>query len=205
MERRVIDRRYPPGSHLVEDEIAEDLGVSRTPVREAFRALQRAGWVEIHPHSGAYVRHATFEEVRDLFELRQWLEERAASVAARRITEPQIRTLERIVERGHKAIERHSNNRVLASLNSRFHEEVAVASGNAMLVQMLTSIAKQVHWYFTAVADQRATASWSEHNAILDAIRQGEADRAGQLMVEHSQRTQDVFVRHLSTHSSTLR
>lgn len=201
LEKRVINRIYPPGAHLIEDEIAESLGVSRTPVREAFRALQRAGWVEIHPHSGAYVRQTTFEEVRDLFELRQWLEERAVRVAVERITASQIRELQKILERGHRAVKRGNGNRSVAALNSAFHERLAAASANKVLAEMLKMITKQVHWHFTAVAEVRGSDSWSEHDAILQAIVGRDADEAAQLMIEHSRRTQDAFLRHLSTYT----
>jgi DNA-binding GntR family transcriptional regulator len=200
LESRVINRFYPPGYHLIEDEIAQDLGVSRTPVRDALKALERAGWLEVRPRLGAYVRHTTFEEVRDVFEVRRWIEERAARVAAERITEPQIRTLRKIVERGHKAVERGSGSRSLVSLNTAFHEGLAAASGNVVLVDVLNSIIKQVHRHFAAVAEQRGPDSWSEHEAILDAIVQGKGDEVGRLIVEHSQKTQEAFVRYLSTH-----
>ncbi|MGH2736541.1 MAG: GntR family transcriptional regulator, partial [Actinomycetota bacterium] len=90
IETRIVQRTYPPGSHLAEDEIAAQLGVSRTPVREAFRMLSRAGWLEIQPHTGAYVRNPTIDEVRQVFEVRQTLEDRAARLAAHNITGPEM-------------------------------------------------------------------------------------------------------------------
>jgi DNA-binding GntR family transcriptional regulator len=101
--------------------------------------------------------------------------------------------------KGHKAAERGSGSRSLFSLNAAFHEGLATASGNAVLIEVLNSIIKQFHRPFAAVAEQRRPESWSEHEAILDAIARGKGDEAGRLMVEHSQRTQEVFVRYWST------
>lgn len=200
LEARIIDRTYPPGFHLVEDEVAEDLGVSRTPVREAFKALQRAGWLETRPHLGAYVRLITFEEVRDVFEVREWLEERVARVAAERISPQEIQSLRKIIARAMKVIAKKGGKRPLASLNAEFHDGLAAACGNALLVEMVHNIVRQVHRHFSAVAEQRGEDAWHEHESILDAVERGDADEAARLIVDHSRKTQEAFLDHLSSH-----
>ncbi|MFN2490686.1 MAG: GntR family transcriptional regulator [Actinomycetota bacterium] len=192
LETDIVDRIHPPGAHLVEDSIAAELGVSRTPVREAFRMLQRAGWLEFHPHSGAYVRHPTMDEVREVFELRQSLEEKATRLAAERITEAQRKELAKLIERGWRAVAR-SDVKALASLNSAFHATIAEAARNQILKRILDDLGKQVRWHFSAVAAVRGEASWTEHEEILEAIDRGEAERAGELAVAHSHRTQETF------------
>jgi DNA-binding GntR family transcriptional regulator len=192
IESRIVQRAYPPGSHLAEDEIAAQLGVSRTPVREAFRMLSRAGWLDIQPHSGAYVRNPTMDEVRQVFEVRQTLEDRAARLAARNITEPKVKELRRIIERGLKEVER-KNGKQITLLNSMFHAAIAEASRNQILARLLEDLGKQVLWHFSAVATVRGENSWREHEGILAAIEAGEPERAGLLAVEHSQRTQEAF------------
>lgn len=192
IETRIVQRVYPPGSHLAEDEIAAELGVSRTPVREAFRMLSRAGWLDIQPHSGAYVRNPTMEEVRQVFEVRQTLEDRAARLAARNITEPEIKELKRIIERGWKEVAKQ-NGKQITVLNSAFHAIIAEASRNQILARLLEDLGKQVQWHFSAVATVRGENSWREHESILAAIEGGEGENAGALAVEHSQRTQEAF------------
>jgi DNA-binding GntR family transcriptional regulator len=169
IETRIVHRIYPPGSHLAEDEIAAQLGASRTPVREAFRMLARAGWLDIQPHTGAFVRNPTMEEVRQVFEVRQTLEERAARLAAVNITGREIRELQKIIERGWREASR-GNARQLSALNEAFHGKIARASRNQILARLLEDLARQVQWHFSAVASVRAESSWREHEGILAAV-----------------------------------
>jgi DNA-binding GntR family transcriptional regulator len=192
LETRIVQRAYPPGSHLAEDEIAAELGVSRTPVREAFRVLSRAGWLNIQPHAGAYVRNPTMDEVRQVFEVRQTLEDRAARLAAHNVSKPEIKELKRIIERGWKEVARN-NGKQITELNSAFHTTIAVASRNQILVRLLEDLGKQVQWHFSAVATARGEHSWHEHEDILGAIEAGDAKRAGTLAVEHGERMQEAF------------
>ena len=152
------------------------------------------------------MRHTTFEEVRDVFELRQWLEEAAVRAASERITEKQTKAIQRILAKSHQANEKGSSAQTLASLNSAFHAGLAQASGNFILGQMLNGILKHVHRHFIAIAEQLGRDSWNEHDAILDAIVRGQADRAAQLTIEHIDRTQEAFLRHLTArHGSPLK
>jgi DNA-binding GntR family transcriptional regulator len=192
LEGRIVDRSYPPGSHLVEEVVAADLGVSRTPVREAFRLLERAGWLDLRPHAGAYVRYPTVDEVRDVFELRQTLEERAAELAARRAKESELRVLRKLIERGRRALAR-GDLKAVGTINTEFHAKIAESAHNEVLRGILADLAKHVRWHFSAVAGIRGEASWTEHEAILAAIVAGEEPRAASLAAEHSRHTQKAF------------
>jgi DNA-binding GntR family transcriptional regulator len=192
LEAKIVDRSYPPGSHLVEDVVAAELGVSRTPVREAFRLLQRAGWLDLRPHAGAYVRYPTVDEVRDVFELRQTLEQRAAELAARRAKASEHRELAKLIERGRRSLAR-GDLKAIGTINTEFHAKIAESAHNEMLRSILSDLAKHVRWHFSAVAGIRGEASWTEHEAILAAIARGEEARAAALAAEHSQHTQNAF------------
>lgn len=196
LEGRIVTRFYPPGTHLIEDVVAADLGVSRTPVREAFRMLQRAGWLDLRPNIGAYVRSATVDEVREIFELRQTLEARAAQLAAERSSPEERESLRELIVRGRRALADHAMERV-AALNSEFHAQVAASARNALLQRILKDLSKQIAWHFSAVADVRGGASWNEHEQILAAIANGETEEAGRLAIEHSSRTQAAFIENL--------
>lgn len=196
LESDIGSRVYPPGTHLAEDEIASELGVSRTPVREAFRMLERAGWLEVVPHAGAYVRNPPVEEVRQVFEVRQCLEERAAFLAASRATEREILQLGRIIEKGWRQVER-GNAKEITALNSEFHRVIAHAARNQILARMVEELGKQVKWHFSAVATIRGGDSWREHEEILQAIRNKDPHTASRLAVEHNRRTQEAFFHRL--------
>lgn len=192
LEASIVARVYPPGFHLAEDEIAAELGVSRTPVREAFRMLEREGWLEVVPHAGAYVRNPPMDEVRQVFEVRQCLEERAAYLAAKHATEREMDKLRRIIKKGWRQVEL-GNAKEITALNSEFHAVIAQAGRNHILAQMLEDLSKQVRWHFSAVATIRGEDSWREHEEIIDAISQHESGRASRLAVEHNRRTQEAF------------
>lgn len=205
IEDGIIQRVYPPGSHLAEDEIASSLGVSRTPVREAFRMLSRAGWLAVRPHSGAYVRSPTLDEVRHVFEVRQTLEDLASRLAAARITDPKVKALRKIIDAGSREVQR-GNPKQITKWNRAFHAGVAEASQNPILGGMLDDLAKQVQWHFAAVATVRGVNSWHEHGAILEAIRAGDAAGAGELAVAHARATRDAyFNRFLDEEDATAR
>jgi DNA-binding GntR family transcriptional regulator len=196
LESLIGDRVYPPGAKLAEDVIATELGVSRTPVREAFRMLARAGWIEIYPHAGAYVRNPSMEEIRQVFEVRQCLEERAAQLAARHANDAEKRELRKIIERGRREVAR-GNAKQISALNATFHSVIAVAGRNQILARMVEDLSKQVRWHFSAVATIRGEASWNEHEQIVDALDDADSDKAGTLAVEHSRRTQEALFRQL--------
>lgn len=193
LESAIIRRELPPGSHLVEDDIAKELGVSRTPVREAFGMLNRAGWLELHPHVGAYVRHPQLDEVRDVFELRETLEQRATELAVDRITPNELKQLDKVLQRGWKAVESADSDRISA-LNFSFHGIIARGAGNKLLIRILEDLEKQVRWHFSAVALARREDSWKEHEAILAAIKERDPKEAGRLIVEHNRRTREAYI-----------
>lgn len=196
LEVDIVARVYSPGSHLAEDQIAAELGVSRTPVREAFRMLEREGWLEIVPHVGAYVRNPPMDEVRQVFEVWQCLEERAGYLAAKHATERETGKLRRIIEKGWRQVER-GNAKEITALNSEFHAVIAEAGRNHILARMLEDLSKQLRWHFSAVATIRGEDSWREHEEIFDAISQHESERASRLAVEHNRRTQEAFFHQL--------
>jgi DNA-binding GntR family transcriptional regulator len=196
LESRIIARVYPPGMHLVEDDVAADLGVSRTPVREAFRLLQRAGWLELRPHVGAYVRAATVDEVREIFELRQTLEARAAQLAAQRSVPDEHQQLRALLDEGRRAVNDRRWERV-AALNTEFHATIAAMARNALLHRILKDLSKQVAWHFSAVAGLRGSDSWNEHEQLVMAIAKGDDAAADAVATEHSRRTRDAFVESL--------
>jgi DNA-binding GntR family transcriptional regulator len=193
LEEEILERVRPPGSRLIEDVIAEEFGVSRTPVREALRMLHRAGWLDLQPHTGAYVRRPGLDEVRDVFDLREVLERESARFAANRATPADKERLRDVVERGFEAKARKGF-RELIRLNEEFHETLADASGNAILRHFLEELAKQVRWHFSAVVTARANASWDEHLEILEAIERSDDAAAARCAAEHTRRTHEAYI-----------
>ena len=203
LESAIISREYPPGTHLVEEDIAAERGVSRMPVREAFRMLQRAGWIEVTPYAGARVRFPQLHELRAVFELRHRLGQFAAELAAMRATPEQHDRLRQLVQDGTTAVE-SSDRFAVAELNWEFHRVIAACTHNAALERTLDDLDKQLRWHFAATNSARGRESWLEHADIVAAVLAGDAARAGQLTFEHSRRSEEAYIRELMSYSAAL-
>jgi DNA-binding GntR family transcriptional regulator len=196
LERDILERRRPPGSRLIEDSIAAELGVSRTPVREAIRMLNRTGWVDSEPHAGAVVRNPGLDEIGDVFHVRELLERDAAELAAERADDQALDELSALVRRG-KEDSREATLPTLVALNSEFHQAIARAGRSPLLQRFIEDLDKQARWLFAAVAVDRLSFSWAEHEAIVDAIAARRRDEAGRLSADHCRRSRDVYLEQL--------
>lgn len=181
----ILSGKYREHEELKEVAIGEELGVSRTPVREAFRQLELEGLIQIIPNKGAFVTGITIKDVKDIYMIRSKLEGLCARWATEHITKEQMEEMEENVyltefhaEKGHME--------QIAELDNRFHEILYEACDSKMLEHLL----KDYHNYVlrvrrkTLVTD-RATASNHEHRLIMEAIRDKDADRAEELADMH--------------------
>lgn len=191
LEEAIITGVLAPGQRINPDEVAEQFGVSRIPVREALRSLDANGWVTIRPRHGAYVRERTERELRQLFEVREVLDTTAARLAAQRRTADQLAGIVAAAERCLHAAEQGGAG--VAALNTAFHLAVCRASGNDELAAILERVGKRVHWYYTAVAPVRGLGSAREHLDLVDAIRRQDPDAAAAAMGHHVRGTLDVL------------
>ena len=186
-----------PGQHLVESDLAEHLGVSRQPVREALQRLQADGWVELRPAYGAYVHTPTAEEVDQLLGVRSVLEAYSAHDAALHATEEHIARLEELQEAGVAALAA-DDERALVIANSDFHEFIVEISGNKVLAELISQVQRRVRWYYTPIARPRGKEAWNEHASLIRAIAEGDAEKAQQLMRVHTQRTTEFYRREIA-------
>lgn len=177
VRRLVITGELAPGARIVEDRLAERLGVSRNPVREALQALAGEGFVELLPRRGAVVAQITAEEAEDLFDVRGALEPLAARLAARRADDEGVARLREVLTLARKATDEQELD-LLASYNTEFHSLVVELSGNDYLGLLVAPMARRVQWVFRTSAATRAPHSWTEHEELLRAIASGDEDFA---------------------------
>lgn len=181
-----------PGQHLVESELAEHLGVSRQPIREALQRLAVDGWVELRPAYGAYVHIPTTEEVAQLLGVRSVLEAYSAREAAEHATEDGVARLRQLYESGLAALTADDEN-ALVSANADLHGYIVQMSGNRVLAELISQVERRVRWYYTPIARPRGKEAWHEHEVLIQAIADEDADLAEQLMRAHTERTTEFY------------
>ena len=186
MREDILSGKYKDHEELKEVAIGEELGVSRTPVREAFRQLELEGLIQIIPNRGAYVTGISAKDVQDIYMIRSRLEGLCARWATAHITPEQLDEMEENVYLAEfHAGKGHMDQ--IAELDNRFHQILYEACDSKMLEHLLMDY----HQYVQSVRQktlsniERSTASNKEHRAIMEAIKAGNADLAEKLAHEH--------------------
>jgi DNA-binding GntR family transcriptional regulator len=189
---RVISGVYPPGHRLTEEDLAEQYGVSRIPVRECLRLLEGEGFVRVKPYTGTFVAELTAQDAADLLEIRCVLEPLAASRAAETRTDDHLQALKQILADGNAALAAEDLEQ-LAELNTKFHTVLTEASGNNSLNQIIGTLRHKITWVYSVELPRRAADSWAEHRLIINALERSDADSARALMVAHVRSAQDAY------------
>ncbi|WP_431949850.1 GntR family transcriptional regulator [Actinacidiphila sp. bgisy167] len=186
----VISGSLTPGQHLVEAELAEHLDVSRQPVREALQRLQTDGWVDLRPAQGAFVHSPTEEEAAQLLGVRSVLETYSARLAAENAKPEDVDRLWELQEEGEAALAAGEVERLVAA-NTALHSCITSIAANAVLAELISQVSRKVRWYYTPIAKPRGKDAWKEHAQLIRAIAKGDAERAGEIMRKHTERTGD--------------
>ncbi len=185
----ILSGVYREKEELKEAAVGEELGVSRTPVREALRQLELEGLVKIIPNKGAYVTGITPKDVKDIYKIRSMLEGLCARWATEHITEGQMTQLEEILLLSEFHLKKPSEERAkqMAELDGRFHEVLYEASDSRILKHMLSDFHKYVQMArkMSVGFKDRAEKSLEEHRGILEAIREKDADLAEKMANRH--------------------
>lgn len=185
----ILSGKYKDGDELREITIGEELGVSRTPVREALRQLELEGLVEIVPNKGAYVTGITPKDVVDIYKIRSMLEGLCARWATEHITDEQLEELEEIVMLSEFHLRKAKEGKLqhVSELDGKFHRILYEASNSRILDHVLTDFHKYVQLARSlSVRNKgRAEKSVAEHRAILEAMKNKDKNLAEKLANEH--------------------
>lgn len=199
----LLDGEYLPGDRIYEATIAQALGVSRNPVREAVRRLQQDGLVEVRPHYGIYVTTIPAEEIEDIYRIRGALEATAAGLATERMSDAEIAEIAEIHAEQVRAAKEAAplpREPVSVVLADRFHHAIHVGARSPRLLVLLEQIYAQVTHFrnLTLRAPGRASVSAAGHGAILDAIRSRDVPAAEEQMRLHIDDARQALERQLS-------
>lgn len=187
VERAILAGEYSAGAKLNEAALALKLGVSRGPVREAFRMLDEAGLVRSEKNRGVFVRDIPIDEAIEIFELRAGMEELVGKRLAQTMTSAQQDEIELLVHDMEGAVASNDAHRYHL-LNLQFHDRLVEMAGNRKLATIYRRLVKEIALFRRINLSDAAglPASAQEHWEILKAIRSGVPDAAGRAMFDHT-------------------
>ncbi len=188
LEDAIIRGELEPGSRLHPENIAEQYGVSRIPVREALSSLHQAGWVEIRPRYGVYVKRRSIPEVHELFEARAGIDAHIASLASGRRTDEDIYKIQNTIEQGKSALESGELSQAVDSANA-VHQLLQECARNDVLRSISMTLEKRARFYFSMIETSFVPQWLDVDREILDALVSKNSARAGGILSDHILRT----------------
>jgi phosphonate utilization transcriptional regulator len=186
IERAILAGEHAPGDKLIEATLATRMGVSRGPVREAFRMLEEAGLVRTEKNRGVFVRAIPIDEAVEIFDLRATMDELVGRQLAAQITPVQLKEIRGLVEAMEKAV-KAQDAQGYHLLNLRFHDRLVEMAGNRKLAAIYRKLIKELSLFRRLnLADSwLLPISVGEHRAIVKAIATGDVEGAGRAMFQH--------------------
>ncbi len=196
LRQAILTGELKPGERLMEIHLAEKLGVSRTPIREAIRQLELEGLVIMLPRRGAQVAHITEKSMSDVLEVRLALDELAVKLACERITDEEIERLREACIRFEEAVD-SADIRNITSADVAFHDIIFAASRNNRLIQMVNNLAEQMYRYrFEYIKDDSGWQSLiTEHRMITDAIAMRDPELSARAIHVHIKNQENSIIR----------
>ena len=196
LKMQILTGKIVPGTRLMEVELAADMGVSRTPIREAIRKLEKEGLVTIEPRRGAYASQISVKDMVDILEVRQDMEGLAAYFASSRMTEEQMADLKRTSDSYNRAVAEGDMDSMIA-YDTRFHRIIVESCNNNILVHMIEQLQELVLRFRYIYYDdfRRAENMPEENRQILEAIRDGRAEDARAAADIHIDRLKEMVIR----------
>ena len=200
LRQAILKGELEPGERLMEIQLAERLGVSRTPIREAIRKLELEGLVLMIPRKGAEVAEISEKSLREVLEVRRSLEELAIELACQRITPEELTALEEAENRFARAVE-DGWVMAIAESDENYHELIYQATANDRLVQILNNLREQMYRYrLEYIKDEdRRQILVVEHEHILRAVRRRDIADAKSAVREHIDNQQLTITKNLTT------
>lgn len=205
LREAIINGVLKPGERLMEIQLAEELGVSRTPVREAIRKLELEGFVVMVPRRGTYVADLSIKDINEVFEVRTALDVLAAGLAAERITEDELEQMERLLVQIGEYIESGDLDKIV-EVDSQFHDLLYRASRNDRLVGIINNLREQLTRFRTIsmAYPGRLKNTLEEHARMVEALAQRNVELAQQTAIEHMENTEQTLLTDLAERRTGL-
>ena len=187
LRQAILRGELKPGERLMEVQLANKLGVSRTPIREAIRKLELEGLVLMIPRKGAEVADITEKSLMDVLEVRKALEELAVQLCCDKITGKEIEELHRAADDFRRILKTSDDVTEIAEADVRFHDIIYLATGNQKLIQILNNLREQMYRYRVECIKRKESHPIliAEHEEIIRHIEKGEKDEAARVVSRH--------------------
>lgn len=191
----IISQRLKPGQAIREDELAQNFGVSRTPIREILRRLEQEDLVKVIPNRGVFVSELTAKDIEEVLEIRMALETAAARSAASKMTEHDLMELKDIMNQLDVAVELQDSI-VSFEADSRLHNLILVAAGNRRAHRIINNLMGQIHRirFISGHKPGRMETTVSEHKQIVMALLGMDPDKAAEAMTIHIESTREILL-----------
>ncbi|MBO4401995.1 MAG: GntR family transcriptional regulator [Selenomonadaceae bacterium] len=185
-----------PGERLMEVQLADELGISRTPVREAIRKLEQEGYVIMMPRRGTYVSDVSVSDVKEIFEIRSALESLATGLAARRIEQDELETLQSLLIEIEGYIAKNDIDKIVET-DIKFHELLYKVSRNDRLVAIISNLKEQLARFRTLSMSYpgRLQETLEEHSDMVEAIANGDVSAARDAAEHHMERAEKTLLK----------
>ena len=193
LKRRAIKFEFRPGDRLNEVAIARQFGVSRTPLREALNRLTIDGFLSFSPNQGFFRKPLEVNEIFDLCELRLQIETGAARLAVERGSDEAIAEIDKFLNAAGEELEKRSVEE-LVSADEAFHERIMALTGNIEMMRTLRNINARIHYVRIDLKAPLRETKYSEHIAILEALKHRDAEQCAKLMYQHIEPRRDQII-----------
>ncbi len=198
IKERLLSQELEPGTKLREEDLADQLGVSRTPVREAINKLEREGLVEIIPRYGTFVANISSKDVEEIYQIREALEFLAMRLALPRFSKDKLFELARIHKECEASLEK-GNFDPFIGIDTTFHDFLVKLSKNKRLIRLMSNLNNQIRLgrLESFSVPGRAKKALNEHQKIIEAMLEGNAEEVEGLLRQHSRNAKDNILHFL--------
>lgn len=196
LRQAIVSGQFPPGMRLMELQLAEEMGVSRTPVREAIRKMELEGLVVIIPRRGAYVADISIKDITEVYEIRTALDVLAAGLAAERIDDNEIKEMKALLDADKPLVAAKDYPKIIAN-DTAFHDVIYRASRNKRCMNIINNLREQI----TSIRGRsmpypgRLTVMIKEHENIYEAIAQRSVDKAQKAVRVHMENAERTLLK----------
>lgn len=199
LRQAILTGELKPGERLMEIHLADRLGVSRTPIREAIRKLELEGLVVMIPRKGAQVARITEKNLKDVLEVRRALDMLAVRLACSRMDDEYKKQLREACDEFARVV-KNNNTKDITEADVRFHDIINKATGNDRLIQLVNNLAEQMYRYRLEYIKDAAYHNRlvAEHEEIYNAIMDGDEERAAKAVVLHIDNQEETIIKHLN-------